>query len=118
MVINASWGDYQSYPFNDILRDHGDSAQWNALGNAIASARDAPNGGIIFVAACGNNGHNNDSHPLYPASYNQDNVIAVAATDENDTLAIFPPDNRWNCGRQSNSNRITERRPCILPPPG
>src|SRR5207244_1144995 len=70
------------------------SARWNALHDAIAAARDAPNTGIIFVAACGNNGHDNDSHPLYPASYTDlDNIIAVAATGENDDLAVFPPQN-------------------------
>ena len=89
MVINASWGDYSSSPYNDIFRDDGDSARWNALHDAITAARDAPNTGIIFVAACGNNGHDNDSHPLYPASYTDlDNIIAVAATDENDALAV------------------------------
>src|SRR5262249_44201201 len=40
--------------------------------------------GYIFVAAAGNAGSNNDSFPSYPASYTQDNVIAVAATDRND----------------------------------
>jgi hypothetical protein len=57
-----------------------------ALYNAINSARSA---GIIFVAAAGNNGTNNDSSPFYPASYNLDNIIAVAATDRSDALAAF-----------------------------
>jgi subtilisin family serine protease len=57
-----------------------------SLYNAINSARNA---GIIFVAAAGNNGTNNDSSPFYPASYNLDNIIAVAATDRNDLLASF-----------------------------
>ena len=49
----------------------------SALHDAIASARNA---GILFVAACGNNGTDNDLHPLYPASYaDLDNIIAVAA---------------------------------------
>ena len=42
MVINASWGDYSSSPYNDIFRDDGDSARWNALHDAITAARDAP----------------------------------------------------------------------------
>ncbi len=45
--------------------------------------------GIIFVAAAGNEGSNNDSEPVYPASYDLPNIIAVAATYENDTLANF-----------------------------
>jgi len=57
-----------------------------SLYNAINSARNA---GIIFVAAAGNNGANNDATPFYPASYNLDNIISVAATDRNDALASF-----------------------------
>ncbi len=69
-VINASWG---SFTFTS-----------QALHDAIASARDAD---IIFVAAAGNSGANNDVTPLYPASYSDlDNVVSVAATDHNDSL--------------------------------
>ncbi len=56
------------------------------LSNAIANAR---NNGHVFVAAAGNAGSNNDAAPAYPASYNFDNIIAVAATDRNDNLASF-----------------------------
>ncbi len=45
--------------------------------------------GCIFVAAAGNDSSDNDSLPQYPASYDLPNVIAVAATDENDNLATF-----------------------------
>lgn len=44
---------------------------------------------MIFVAAAGNEGLNNDTTPSYPASYTLDNIIAVAATDHNDDLANF-----------------------------
>jgi subtilisin family serine protease len=44
---------------------------------------------ILFVAAAGNNSSNNDITPLYPASYNAPNIVAVAATDNNDNLASF-----------------------------
>ena len=44
---------------------------------------------ILFVAAAGNNGSNNDITPFYPADYNAPNVVAVAATDSNDNLASF-----------------------------
>ncbi len=43
----------------------------------------------IFVAAAGNNASDNDAFPFYPASFPQDNVVAVAATDQNDQLAGF-----------------------------
>jgi subtilisin family serine protease len=44
---------------------------------------------ILFVAAAGNNGSNNDTTPHYPSSYNAPNVVAVAATDNQDALASF-----------------------------
>ncbi|HEX2955370.1 MAG TPA: S8 family serine peptidase, partial [Chitinispirillaceae bacterium] len=53
-----------------------------ALEEAIASSG-------IFVAAAGNNGSDNDEWPEYPASYTLDNIISVAATDHNDSLAYF-----------------------------
>lgn len=43
----------------------------------------------IFVAAAGNNGTNNDTSPSFPASYDLDNVISVAATDHDDAMASF-----------------------------
>lgn len=71
-IVNASWGDYS---FNST-----------ALYDALASLRSA---GILFVAACGNDNSDNDARPLYPASYNLDNIIAVAATDRTDAKAWF-----------------------------
>lgn len=47
------------------------------------------NAGILMVSAAGNDGENNDQHPIYPASYDLTNVISVAATDEDDELASF-----------------------------
>lgn len=45
---------------------------------------------ILFVAAAGNQyGNDNDRYPFYPASYDLNNIIAVAATDRNDNLAYF-----------------------------
>lgn len=54
--------------------------------NAIRDARDA---GILFVAAAGNDGTDNDDIPAYPASYDLDNIIAVAATDQSNAKAWF-----------------------------
>jgi subtilisin family serine protease len=67
-VINASWG---SSSFSQALKDAIDSFPG------------------IFVAAAGNTGTNNDVSPLYPACYTSANIITVAATDQNDTLASF-----------------------------
>ena len=49
---------------------------------------------ILFVAAAGNVGtdtpeRDNEIVPHYPSSYNAPNVVAVAATDQNDNLALF-----------------------------
>ncbi|MFM7057242.1 MAG: S8 family serine peptidase [Planctomycetota bacterium] len=57
-----------------------------AMEDAIIAARTA---GHIVVCAAGNNAGNNDFRPAFPASYPQDNVISVAATDQNDGLAGF-----------------------------
>ena len=57
-----------------------------ALYDAISAAGAANQ---LFVAAAGNYGSNNDSSPLYPCSYELDNILAVAATDHNDLKAGF-----------------------------
>ena len=53
---------------------------------ALVAARDA---GVLFVAAAGNDGVDNDVTPHYPSSYDLENVIAVASTDHNDLLSSF-----------------------------
>lgn len=50
--------------------------------------------GILVIAAAGNGGldgqgDNNDVFPFYPASYDLDNIISVAATDRNGELTLF-----------------------------
>ena len=57
-----------------------------ALSDAIKASRNA---GMLFIAAAGNDGKNNDSQPSYPANYELDNVISVAATNHNDNRASF-----------------------------
>jgi hypothetical protein len=74
-IINASWHiDADDHP--------------KALYDAIQVAKDA---GILFVTAAGNKSRNIDSDNPFaclqcPASYDLDNIISVAATDENDSL--------------------------------
>jgi subtilisin family serine protease/subtilisin-like proprotein convertase family protein len=60
---------------------------------AIRQARDA---GHIVVAAAGNGGRDLDFDPVYPAGYDADNVVAVAALTRRDALASFS-----NYGRSS-----------------
>jgi subtilisin family serine protease len=70
-VINASWGSTQySRALEDAIRAAGDQ-------------------GILFVAAAGNNGTDNDKRAHYPSNYDLPNVISVAALDRTDSLASF-----------------------------
>jgi subtilisin family serine protease len=64
----------------------GGGAFSEALQNAIAASGEAD---MLFVAAAGNSGRDTDETPYFPASYDLDNVITVAATDRNDQLAWF-----------------------------
>lgn len=57
-----------------------------AMADAIAATRSV---GHVFVAAAGNSRLNIDANPMYPAAYNLDNIISVAATDNDDGLASF-----------------------------
>ncbi len=50
---------------------------------------DAGSAGLLFVAAAGNDGTNNDSIPHYPSNYELDNVLSVAALDPSWALADF-----------------------------
>lgn len=47
----------------------------------------AEKSGILFVTAAGNNNINVDTKPVYPASFNLPNIIAVGVTDEKDQFA-------------------------------
>lgn len=70
-LTNNSWGDrYQPGTYNQSM--------WDAI-------EESKNAGMLFVAAAGNNGLNNDALPSYPASYNNSNIICVANTTSNDT---------------------------------
>jgi subtilisin family serine protease len=44
---------------------------------------------ILFIAAAGNSGANNDATPSYPSGYSSANIIAVAALASNGTLASY-----------------------------
>ncbi|MCX6356519.1 MAG: S8 family serine peptidase [Candidatus Aureabacteria bacterium] len=70
-VMSNSWG---GGGFSQTLKD--------AIEEAYAA-------GALYVAAAGNSGGNNDLAPHYPSSYECANVVAVAATDNNDALADF-----------------------------
>jgi len=44
---------------------------------------------ILFVAAAGNDGADNDSTPNYPSNYASENIIAVASSTASDTRSSF-----------------------------
>ncbi len=68
-VMSNSWG---GGGYSDLLKSE------------ITSAIEK---GIVFIAAAGNSGSDNDFYPAYPANY--PGVISVAATDHNDQIAYF-----------------------------
>lgn len=70
-IMSNSWG---GGGFSEVLKE------------SIERARDA---GILFTAAAGNSRSNNDRNPSYPATYDVDNIISVAAIDNNGNLASF-----------------------------
>jgi subtilisin family serine protease len=57
-----------------------------AMMDSITAARDA---GILFTAAAGNNGSDNDKYDFYPAGYQLENVLSVAAIGPSGELAYF-----------------------------
>ena len=73
VAINASYGGYggsQDDVMNDLIK---------ILGSK----------GIVFCAASANDNLNNDYIPAFPASYNAPNIIAVDASDIDDTMTYF-----------------------------
>jgi len=64
----------------------GGGGRSQALEDAINFAND---NGVLFVAAAGNESANNDQAPSFPANYEVENVISVAANTESDRLAGF-----------------------------
>ena len=71
---------------------HLTSNSWGGGGfseTMFAAIKQAGDKGILFVAAAGNDGFNNDLNPTYPASYPSDNIVSVAAVDSMDRLAKF-----------------------------
>ncbi|MBX3288054.1 MAG: S8 family serine peptidase [Acidobacteria bacterium] len=70
-IISASWGS---------------TMRSKALEDAIRAAGEH---GILFVAAAGNSGTDNDKRPHFPSNYDLPNVVSVAALDRSDALASF-----------------------------
>lgn len=76
-VLSNSWGS------------EGDpGSEGTPLKEAIQYALDR---GVLFVAAAGNSGYNNDSgaKSAFPASFDFDNIVSVAAIDKSNKLGSF-----------------------------
>ncbi|MBS0662076.1 MAG: S8 family serine peptidase, partial [Verrucomicrobia bacterium] len=69
-----------------INASYGSDAYSSAEYDAIKAARDA---GVIFVASAGNDTANVDTGAAYPAGYDLDNIVTVAATTNTDALATY-----------------------------
>ena len=54
-----------------------------------AAVTEAAEAGLLFVAAAGNNGSDNDLSSSYPANFEGTHVISVAALDQQGNLASF-----------------------------
>jgi thermitase len=64
----------------------GSSSKSSALHDAVDYAQDH---NVLLVVAAGNDGENIDKNPTYPASFTDSNILAVAASTDEDTLASF-----------------------------
>lgn len=67
-IINCSWG---SSDYSSALRD------------------EMANSDALFICAAGNTATDTDITGFYPAGYDADNIIAVAASDQMDRLTYF-----------------------------
>jgi subtilisin family serine protease len=72
-ILSNSWGGPED-------------AENQALKDAVERARLKD---VLFVAAAGNESVDNDKTPSYPAAFDNDNMISVAATDQSDGMAYF-----------------------------
>ncbi|MBI3871195.1 MAG: S8 family serine peptidase [Verrucomicrobia bacterium] len=82
----------------------------NFSSTLLAAINNCRNAGIVVVAGVGNEGADNDILPGYPASYNLDNIIAVAATDRSDQLASFSNYGATNVDLAAPGEAITSTR--------
>ncbi len=73
-ILNNSWGFRGPGGFSPELLA--------AIENAHAKS-------VLFVAAAGNEGNDNDASFRFPSSYDVENVIAVASIDEDEELSGF-----------------------------
>src|SRR5262249_39220137 len=74
---------------NSNILDQNAVSQSRALRDAMAGLDQPGMSPILHVCAAGNQNEDNDVKPKFPASYDLDNIISVAATGWNDEYADF-----------------------------
>ena len=72
------------------------NCSWGTLYDNPALEAAIENSSMIFVCAAGNNLYDTDKYPVYPASYDLDNVISVTSIDQDGRLSRFA-----NYGKES-----------------
>ncbi|MFV2067055.1 MAG: tandem-95 repeat protein, partial [Pirellulales bacterium] len=123
---NPTWTVDAAVSAIDYAVDQGAPISNNSWGNgtgeyipeiydAIDRARLA---GHLFVAAAGNEARDTDSLPRYPASYDLDNIISVAATNHEDELASFSNWGATSVDLSAPSPNVMTTKPGNLYAPG
>jgi subtilisin family serine protease len=77
VASNCSWSWPWNLPNSRAVRD------------AMAGVDQPGMSPILHVVGAANANNNNDTNPVYPGSFDLDNIISVAATDWNDQYASF-----------------------------
>ncbi|MEM9446539.1 MAG: S8 family serine peptidase [Verrucomicrobiota bacterium] len=88
--LNSDAADCISY--TNLMKVDITSNSWGgpaASGMVTSAIHDARDQNSLFITAAGNNNLNNDTTAFFPASYNLDNIISVAATNSDDQMAWF-----------------------------
>jgi len=75
--------------YADAMGAHIINNSWGGGGYSYALREAIEASSAVVVCAAGNEGRNSDFFPDYPAGYPSLNIVSVAATDQNDNLAIF-----------------------------
>lgn len=85
----STWNAIKAIEYASMMGARIASNSWGGGGKSEFLEKAIADSGMLFVAAAGNAGVDNDIIPHYPSSYDLPNVIAVAASDWNDNLASF-----------------------------
>jgi subtilisin family serine protease len=86
-VLNISMGTFAPESSNAEEKAKNDKAARDSWKSLEKAAKDFPD--MLFVCAAGNDGMNTDERGHYPSSFENSNIISVAAVDKNNALAEF-----------------------------